>query len=193
VFTLGIEELKKEIIAKANENARRIDEEAENEARSLLNEAKRRGEEIMKQAREEAGRTLEKEDNERMSSLRLRMKGILSEAKEENSSKVLGDVWKMLIQTRDRKAYEKILERMIEEGVRGIGSDAVVYVNSEDRKLARKMKGFKLADSAIECAGGAIVTTPDGRIRIDNTFEANFEERKDEMRKHIFDLLFKKE
>jgi len=68
----------------------------------------------------------------------------------------------------------------------------VVYVNSEDSKLAKKMKGVKLAGSAIECAGGAIVTTQDGRIRIDNTFEANFEERKDEMRKHIFDLLFKK-
>jgi len=120
------------------------------------------------------------------------MKGILSEAKEENSAKVLDDIWKRLVQTREGKMYEEILKRMIEEGVNGIGARALVYVNSEDMKLAKKLKGVKVADSAIDCAGGAIVTTPNGRIRIDNTFEANFEERKDEMRKSIFDLLFKK-
>jgi len=158
----------------------------------LLNEAKKKREEIVKQAKEEVDKTLAKEKNERLSSLRLRMKGILSEAKEESSSEVLDDIWKMLVQIRKGKMYEKILKSMIEEGVNGIGAGALVYVNSEDRELAKKLKGVKIADSAIDCAGGAIVTASDGRIRIDNTFEANFEERKDGMRKEVFDLLFKK-
>ncbi len=93
-------------------------------------------------------------------------------------------------------SQERAVSRLIEEGVEVIGPRAKVQCASKDRKAvssAIKKLGSKakiaLDDEPIETIGGVVLTTPDGSVRFDNTFEARLERMKPTLRKEIAAIL----
>jgi len=93
-------------------------------------------------------------------------------------------------------AYEEAIQRLIQEGVDVIGPKAKVQCASKDRRAvasaARKLgEGAKvsLEEEPIETIGGVVLTTPDGSVRFDNTFEARLERMKPSLRKEIAAIL----
>ena len=93
--------------------------------------------------------------------------------------------------------YEKALTQLISEGVEVIGTKAVVSCNARDRKLVagavKKLSEghvkLTLAAEPVESIGGVVLSTEDGTVRFDNTFEARLERMRPALRKDVAALL----
>lgn len=94
-------------------------------------------------------------------------------------------------------AYEKALSRLIEEGVEVIGPKARVHCSAKDRKAVaaalRKLGGaharLPVDEKPVTTIGGVVLTTEDGTVRFDNTFEARLERMRPSLRKEVAGLL----
>lgn len=113
---------------------------------------------------------------------------------------IVNDVFTMAMDNLsklDRGRYESALERLIKEGISIIGKSAVVACNARDRKIVssiiKRLNGgqvkISLDDKQIETIGGVILTSEDGTVRFDNTFEARLERFKPMLRKEIAAIL----
>ena len=91
--------------------------------------------------------------------------------------------------------YEKALARLVDEGLEVIGSSATVSCASKDRRavssVVKKLAKAKvtLGEDPVDTIGGVILTTPDGSIRFDNTFEARLERMRPTLRKEVAAVL----
>jgi V/A-type H+-transporting ATPase subunit E len=93
--------------------------------------------------------------------------------------------------------YEKSIVGLIKEGISVIGPRARVQCSSKDRKMAasaiKKLEGgqtkLSLDDTPVDAMGGVVLTTSDGSIRFDNTFEARLERMKPTLRKDVAAIL----
>ncbi len=93
-------------------------------------------------------------------------------------------------------SYEKAITGLIEEGVAVIGPKAKVQCASKDKKAVlaaiKKAEGrakVTFDDEPIETMGGVVLSTPDGAVRFDNTFEARLERMKPVLRKEVAAIL----
>ncbi|MEM3031052.1 MAG: V-type ATP synthase subunit E [Candidatus Micrarchaeia archaeon] len=193
---MGLEELKQEILRKAEEEARAVRRKAEAEAREIISQAERKKEEAIDAARKEAAEALAREERERLSTARLESKLILAAAREEVLAAVEEEAWRELAAFRKKKEYAGFLERAIRAGVKEIGGDAVVFVSKEDYPLAKKIIAEKkipaaLSPKPVDVLGGAVVASQDGRVRCDASFAAVMEGAREGVRKLAFASLFK--
>ena len=92
--------------------------------------------------------------------------------------------------------YEKAMGRLIQEGLDVLGTHAEVHCASKDRKAVasavKKLSGkakVTLDDYPVETTGGVVMTTLDGSVRFDNTFEARLERMKPTLRKEVAAIL----
>ena len=92
--------------------------------------------------------------------------------------------------------YEAAMGRLIQEGLDVIGPRAKVQCASKDRKVVaaaiKKLAGkenVSLEEEPIETMGGIIMSTPDGSVRFDNTFEARLERMTPILRKEVAAIL----
>ena len=100
------------------------------------------------------------------------------------------------ISTVSGDSQEKALASLIQEGIDIIGPRAKVLCASKDkkavssaiRKLGSKSK-LSLEEGGIDTMGGVILTTPDGTVRFDNTFEARLERMRPTLRKAVAAIL----
>ncbi|HEV2226351.1 MAG TPA: V-type ATP synthase subunit E family protein [Nitrososphaerales archaeon] len=94
-------------------------------------------------------------------------------------------------------SYEKSIAGLIKEGIGVIGQKAKVQCSTKDKKVVasaiKKLEGgqakLTLDDTPIETMGGVVLTTNDGSIRFDNTFEARLERMKPTLRKDVAGIL----
>jgi V/A-type H+-transporting ATPase subunit E len=100
------------------------------------------------------------------------------------------------ISTVSGASQEKALESLIQEGLDVIGPRAKVSCASKDRKAVssaiRKLGSrakLSLGDSEVDTMGGVILTTSDGTVRFDNTFEARLERMRPTLRKAVATIL----
>ena len=90
--------------------------------------------------------------------------------------------------------YERAIGRLIQEGLDVIGSQARLRCAQKDRKVvvsAVKKLGAKvtLDEEPMETIGGVVMSTPDGTVRFDNTFEARLERMRPTLRKEVAAIL----
>jgi len=93
-------------------------------------------------------------------------------------------------------SQEKAVLGLIQEGLDVIGPRATVRCAAKDRKAiasAIKKLGSKakisLDEKPIETIGGVVLTTPDGSVRFDNTFEARLERMRPNLRRDVAAVL----
>ena len=194
---MGLDKLKSEILEKSRSESQQLVHEAHAEAKRLLDDADERRQLDVVTAKKDAQEVVARERTERLSQARLQAKMLKADAVEELLGKVDDEVWKELGRLPKSKEYPEYFEKLLLEGVKEIGEKALVHVCERDEALAKKVLakhdvGAKLAPKPLECMGGVLVTSPDGRVRADNTLEARFNELKDERRKLAYRELFKK-
>lgn len=101
------------------------------------------------------------------------------------------------ISSTSGSSYEKSIAGLIEEGIGVIGQKAKVQCSPKDKKAVssaiKKLEGgqvkLTLDDTPVETMGGVVLTTHDGSIRFDNTFEARLERMKPTLRKDVAGIL----
>ncbi|MFH0971295.1 MAG: V-type ATP synthase subunit E [Candidatus Micrarchaeota archaeon] len=186
---MGLETLKQELGRKTQSEVQRLDAEVRLEARRIKEDAKKELQRRREAAQKEAEEFVEIEKM-RIPAARLKAKRILQDAKYQMVSEALGFTAQLLEKkTSNKREYEKLLEQLIGEGIRHLGTkQVVIMVRKQDIAFAKKFG--KTAE--LDCAGGAIICSEDGRMRINNTFEALLEKNKEELEQHAFESMFGK-
>ena len=93
--------------------------------------------------------------------------------------------------------YEKSIAGLIKEGIGVIGQKAKVQSSSKDKRVVasavKKIEGGQVKlvmdETPVETMGGIVLTTPDGSVKFDNTFEARLERMKPVLRKDVAAIL----
>ncbi len=116
---------------------------------------------------------------------------------------VLEDVHGRLAQLiEDDETYLPLLKRLLHQGASAIERDELVArVSQRDltriaarwAEIVKEAGGGKrvtLSQHPVETAGGVLIESADGRIRVDNTFEGRMERLQTEMHRAINERLF---
>ncbi|MBS7633772.1 hypothetical protein KEJ15_09230 [Candidatus Bathyarchaeota archaeon] len=197
------------ILQDANDKAKTIVEEAQKSAKTLLENRR----ELARKKAAEDERSLLKKSQTQIKTIRGRAITeakrkadwlVLSE-KERLITKVLDEVKSRLVALSKSKEYTPILERfIIEAGVALNGGELEVALG-DDGSLLSSLKTKGLSDAIAEKTGvkttvrlskdkissaGVIVKTTDGKIVLDNTFEAILKRREKELRLKTAKILF---
>ncbi|MFA6329640.1 MAG: hypothetical protein WCX64_03070 [Candidatus Micrarchaeia archaeon] len=176
---MGIEHIIRDLEGDANAEAAVILADAKKQAAGIASQAKADAAEL---GRAEAARA--KKDTERI----LRSSSLANIDAERVRSLIEMELYVQVARKvreklgtghRDRKAYERYIQKAVEQGKSLVGDDYVIYANRRDAATAKKFGS--LAKTAIECDGGVIVASRDGRVRADSTFGAAFLEREQEV------------
>jgi len=93
--------------------------------------------------------------------------------------------------------YEASLTRLAKEGLEAIGPGARVYCGSKDRRavsaILRRLEDGRskliLEEKSIDTIGGVVMTSMDGSVRFDNTFEARLERMRPTLRMEVSAIL----
>ena len=122
-----------------------------------------------------------------VSAARLEGKKRVAEARDAVVAAQLADVRTALQEFADSGKYDAVLKGLAEEGQRALGGKVRILARKKD---VPKLKKWGYADvDEIECWGGCIVATADGRIRVNHTFEALYEQGLEKLRQAIFEEL----
>ena len=186
---MGLEKLSGQLLADAKKESDAIISGSQKQAEQVISFAQEKKRRIIFDAKKNAQEMAERERNEKISSANLEAKQLVDEQKSEVVEKALEEVFLQMKAIRRDKSYEKLLKSLISEGVSELGKESVVSVNEEDYSLAKKIFPGTLRE-AQKISGGAIVETRDKKIRVDNSFEALFEQKKDFAKKELFFELF---
>jgi len=93
--------------------------------------------------------------------------------------------------------YEQSLTQLLKEALEVIGPEAIVHCSSKDKRgvwaAMRRLRdgevNLTLDDRSIDTVGGVVLTTKDGSVKFDNTFEARLERLKPSLRKEVAGIL----
>jgi vacuolar-type H+-ATPase subunit E/Vma4 len=186
---MGIEKLKDSLLSEAGEDAQKIIRTAEEQAESMMEEERGKRSAMKQEAEAEVERMLAEQRNERLAWARLESKRVMSEAREDAIKNVLEEVFGALESCRKTPEYKRFLTKSVASAVAELGEGAVIHVVKGDKALLGTAKGARIVED-LEGLGGALVEASHGRMRIDFTLETQFESRRDDIRKRIYDRLF---
>ncbi|HLC93094.1 MAG TPA: V-type ATP synthase subunit E [archaeon] len=187
---MGLENVKKGLVQQAQAEAKKILSQADKLAEQTIEEAKENASKIRARAKERAAQIADAEANEKGSAAKLRAKKQIAEATNAKMDEALAKAWEEFSSAAQGKGYEKMMEMLIEVAEKELGGKAIVYVNERDEKIAKKFSK-NVSPKAANISGGAIVSTADGRISIDNSLEAIFAQKKDDAKKVLYMEMFK--
>ena len=191
----------KEILEDAEKEAENILRSAEAQAKRILKEAEKEAEEKYKSIIREGKDKIKIQEQQMATLFEIEVKNRLLQAKEEIVEEAFERTMKRLSEYVLTEDYWKCLLRLIAEASRQINSEKlIVELNEKDhQKLTEKdllelseRIGVKLvkSDKVIDCIGGVIVKSSDGKITVDNTFDNRLRMLKNYLRTKIAKMLF---
>lgn len=172
-------------------------------SKAILDKARAEAESILEKARKEAEKTIEKAKLKRKEKYEKEVAKIISEAKREARSIIVKATLKNRREIAEAK--HKVIKEVIEEAKRKLrlrkfdvkksltallleslasipAEKIIVYVNPRDVNLLTEIvKEQKLEDKVEKIvadkslSGGLIVSSPDGKFKVNNTYEARLE------------------
>jgi len=185
--------------------------DAQAEAKRKIEEAEKYASELKEKARLEAESEAEKAKAKALENVKLLEGRKLSEARREASLHILKErntmissafqeAVKRLKDMVNEEAYLRSLSSLIETSVKQLGfNELKIKLNAKDlRRQAEIIKRLKLPPTVkitvdkdpVSALGGFIISTPDERIKIDETFEAKLTYAERKFKKEISKLLF---
>ncbi|CAD5243228.1 V-type ATP synthase subunit E [Thermococcus camini] len=200
----GAELIIQEINREAEQKIQYILSEAQKEAEQIKEEARKRAEAraewIMRKAQTQA----EIERQRIVANARLEVRKKRLAVQEELIQEVITALRERLAELPDEEYFPMLVDLAV-QAVGELGSESVV-VRSNERTLKllseradefRKSLGERLGreievslGEPVGTIGGLVVETPDGAVRVDNTFEARIERFEGELRAEIAKALF---
>lgn len=194
-----------EVLAKEEINS--ILEEAKAKAAEIIGEARRKAEEIRKRKLEEARARIRREEAVKLAEARMEGRRKLMEAKFSLLKACTEEAERKLRRLAEAKEadYREALFRLTLEAVSNMSSsDLKVYCNRRDRQLlseiVRKVEGeasrlkktrvkVKLEEEPLDCMGGVVVQSADGREVYNNSFEARLKRFEEELRAELLEIM----
>ncbi len=172
---MGSIEIIHEIERDARSEAGEITRQAEEQAGEITDKARKEAVAIMESGEAKAKIEAVRIENSSVSA-RLEARKIISLAEMEAYRSVAAGVKELLAaKSKDRGWYERYLKRSVERGRALVGERYLLHCNKRDAALARKFG--PVSPEPVECEGGVIVSSQDGFVRANCTFEALFSEK----------------
>jgi V/A-type H+-transporting ATPase subunit E len=188
---MGLEEILSSIKSDTEAQYAKIVSDAKAEASKILSDAKQRSSEIALQGKADGQREAQEEHLRSVASAHLEAKRKVLEAKDELLRNYEEQAKKYLGEFARSPKYRDFLSRVVKDGISKIGPGAVVQVNSSDMQiLRRENENLNISPKALDCIGGAIISSEDGKRRVDNTLESIFGEKKEELRLRLSKQVF---
>ncbi len=171
---MAVNDIMKELERDAKAEASDIRKDAEKQAAQIISKAEKEAHDIEEAAKNDAGAEAAR-ITKGTSLARLEAKKIIANAEMELYGMAALKVRdKLFAKVNDKKDYERYVQAAVEEGKAVVGEDFVIQANKRDAALAKKFG--PVSAKPLECAGGIIVASPDGRVRADATLEALYAE-----------------
>jgi len=186
---MSLETLTKQIEVDTEKQAKQIVSDAENKAKEIVRDAEKKAKQIVGQEIENARNTAAAEKATAIASAKLETKRIIEEAKEQATENAVEQAWKEFKAVRKSREYRKILRNSIEKGLKSLSEKAIVQVSEEDFSEAKGLaKNAALKKAGI--VGGAIISSTDEKIIVNNSLEAFFEQKRDEVKARLYHKMF---
>jgi len=181
----------------------RIKRESEAKVKEILDSANTEAENIRKRNEKETKKMVEKIEQEYEKGAVVIRNTIISGAKIESKriqlyarEDIINECFRRSekkLANMEGKEYEKFLNRSIKEGVDTIGKNAVAGSAEKDSGIVKKIASvlnIAVDEKGLATAGGVVIKSKDGKIRVDNTFEGIISRNKDVLRKDVAEILF---
>ncbi|MFP3950212.1 MAG: V-type ATP synthase subunit E [Candidatus Micrarchaeia archaeon] len=186
---MGIGHLTADILAEARKEAKAITDEAEAEKKKVIKEARQKAKERLAAAEKSADEFVEAQRRERVAWAKLEAKKMEGEARETVISEAMDGLYKKLSGFRKDKRYPGFLKERVQEAMDEIQVDNhTVHVCKGDKSYLKGIKATIKED--LSGMGGAIVVSPNGNVRVDCTLSSLFEEKREVLRKKLYERLF---
>lgn len=164
---MGLEKVKEEILEKARKEASEVIGAAQAEAKAIMRAAEKQMQEYGRMVEDDGERTAELMKRREVASAELELQKQLLSAKNELIESVFGQARKRL-KLRSDKSREADMKALLKAA--SLEMDvAIVQCNSRDERLLDG-SGLKVAKND-SIAGGIIAESPDGRLRVDYSYE----------------------
>lgn len=187
---MGINHLTADILAEARKEAKAITDAAEAESRKALEEEKKKTKKVLSEAEKEADSFVAAQQRERIAWAKLEAKKTVGDAKEYVVRDAMDSFYKVLAGFRKSRQYEKFLNERVKAATQEILTKThTARVCKGDKKLLKGFKGTIRED--LTGMGGAIVLSPDETVQVDCTLEGLFEEKREFLRKKLYERMFR--
>ena len=187
---MGIDHLTADILAEARKEAKAITDAAEAEKKQVLKEEKDKVSKMLLAAEAEADAFVSAQERERIAWAKLEAKKIEGEAKEAKITQAMDSLYAKLKTFRESKAYPQFLRERVAEATTAIVTKThTARVCKGDKKHLTGFKGTIKED--LTGMGGAIVLSPDETVQVDCTIEGLFEEKRELLRKILYEKMFR--
>lgn len=164
---MGLEKVKQDILEKARKEADEILEAAAADARAIMKSAEKQAQDCEKALAEEEGKAAELMKRREVASAELEMQKQVLSAKNELIESVF-DVVRKRLKLRSDKSREADVKSLLKAASQEMGV-AVVQCNTRDAKFIEG-GGLRVAGNDA-LLGGIIAESPDGRLRVDYSYE----------------------
>ncbi len=200
----GAELIIQEINREAEQKIQYILSEAREEAEKLKEEARKRAEARAEWILRKAKTQAEIEKQRIIANAKLEVRKRKLAVQEEYIRRVIEELKNRLANLPDEE-YFPILVELTAKAVDELGTDSVVLRSNERtlKLIVERLSDFKeklagrlgkqvevTIGEPVQTIGGVIVESPDGSVRVDNTFEARIERFESELRAAIAKTLF---
>jgi V/A-type H+-transporting ATPase subunit E len=175
-----MEKINQAVLDKVRVEAQNITKEAEEKAREEREKARRQNEVRFEQERGKMRVEAEEEAARILAQTSIKARQQISSAKADIIAKIIDGARKELSQVSSDESH---LLDLIREAMNGLGADkGRIYVSPRDVNSVRKflesdreLSGKILEVRESNCLGGVIAEDPEGKLRIDNTYETRLE------------------
>ena len=182
-----------------------LEEEGKIEIEEILARSKKQAERIKKEAKDDgklleekeidkATVTLNNEKTKMLNSVKLAVKKDTIRAKEEMILSVLEEARERLKETKKRKDYQKIMEKLSREALQGLRGEVMVSTTAGDlgavKKVLEELEVPHKINTDLSAIGGLEVITEDGSVTITNTLNSRLEKAAKFIKPEIAKALF---
>lgn len=202
----NVETVRQAVLSQVHAEVREMLEEAEAEVESLRQEAEREAESqhaaLLRQARDEAELLRE----QAVAEARIRAQQVKLSRREDLLDRTFEAAREQLRAAPESPAYPQTVRRLVQEGVKRVGTDEAVIRLDErtQRALGDQLPdlfasleqelGVRLAlGEPVQENTGVVVQTTDGHRRYDNTLEARLARVQETLRAPVYRILRKAE
>lgn len=183
---------------------RALEEQADAECQSVLDNAKTQADAIMAEAREEAEAIRQRRLERAEAAVRSKTMQMVNAARLDNRRKTaaikeqaIADVFdaaaEKLSKYRDGGAYAQTFGALLDEALAGVDGSVEVSVDPRDRAMADaalQQSGVVYELKEADASGGVIVIARDGRIYRRNTFEDRLAKVRQRSQAAVSEILF---
>ncbi len=179
---MSLESLVDEIRSRGEAELRAVAESRAREEAAVASKRDRRVEEL----RKEADRALEIEiarlTAQRLAAAKLSARKLLYAAREERLTRALEETRGLLSEFTSEPNYADVLRRMYSAATDALGPSVRVFGRADDAALLRRLAGKSFDPAPRPILGGLVAETPDGRRRLDFSFDELLRLRGDRVR-----------